>query len=160
MRLLSILPVPPLLILAACGQDAPRDPPENVAAVPSRPDPAPVDAVTPPAPIARQEPDPAGLIPARFRGRWAGLGADCADERSDLRLSVLGDELHFYESVGKVAKVVVHGAGALVVDAAYEGEGQAWDRRQTLSLSPDGQRLTIVTEGVAMVRKRCAADPG
>lgn len=168
MRLLLSSSVLCLSLLAACGsepeerQDAtlnqalPSPSYETIneteeQTAPEAPDGTPPRA--PAAPSARVE-DP-GTIPAAFQGRWTGVAQGCDDPRSDLRLAVGGNTLRFYESEGVVTDVAQSGARAVTVNARYTGEGETWERRQTLTLSAAGDRLTIADDGAATVRKRC-----
>lgn len=99
--------------------------------------------------------DTPGTIPAGYQGRWTGLQQDCDEPRSDLRLLVSGKSLRFYESEGTVTDVAQEGPRSIAINARYTGEGETWDRRQTLALSADGDRLTIADDGTTTVRRRC-----
>lgn len=96
-----------------------------------------------------------GELPAAMLGNWGGLEEDCSDKTSIFRLKVEPTHLRFFESVGDVRSVRASGKDAVVADIEYNGEGQSWQRRQTLSLSEGGARLTISGVGNAMVRQRC-----
>lgn len=158
-----------LLLLSACGRgqdegngnaglDTPIDRSgEEMTGEESESTPA-----IPPPPVAGGEQariTTPGTLPRAFRGQWAGLNADCDDSRSDMRLTVGASELRFYESLGQVMEVEQTGPDTVIVNARYEGEGQSWKQQETLSLSPDGGRLTIIDAGSAVVRKRCPEAP-
>ncbi|MDF0541805.1 hypothetical protein PX699_05605 [Sphingobium sp. H39-3-25] len=96
-------------------------------------------------------------IPARLHGTWAGLRADCNDAGDPLRLTVSDRALRYYESVGEATSIAPGDKGAVIVTARFSGEGDNWTRAQIMSVSPDGQRLTITTNGEPVTRKRCAA---
>jgi hypothetical protein len=96
-------------------------------------------------------------IPARLRGTWAGLRAGCDDAGDPLRLTVSDRALRYYESVGEATSVAPGDKGAVIVTARFSGEGDNWTRAQIMSVSADGQRLTITTNGEPVTRKRCAA---
>jgi len=157
-----------LLSLAACGDrgDPPADPANGMAQAPiptasresadnsARPVDPPAQPV-PSAPVATEE--PAGLIPAAMRGRWTGLADDCSDDASEMALTVTPDRLLFHESEG-VARAVDPVDGGVAVQADFTGEGQSWTRQIMLRPSADGRRLTVVNDGMDVIRKRCGAD--
>lgn len=97
------------------------------------------------------------ILPPGFRGNWTGLTDDCGNPRSTMRMVVVPKEMRFYESVGKVTVVEQAGPLGILVDANFEGEGESWFRRQKLTLSADGQRLTVTYLNTSIVRKRCPA---
>lgn len=148
-----------LLLLSACGSE-PREGGEAVplnTTIENRG--APVDSITngmETPPVAAPAAEPENALPVAFRGRWTGLEHDCSDQASDLRLTTSDTQMRFYESVGTVTAVSPEGPNAVMVDATYEGEGQTWSRRQKLTLSADGTRLTIADQSNATVRKRCS----
>jgi hypothetical protein len=116
------------------------------------------NAATPPAGRAEAPTDDM-TVPARLRGQWTGLRARCDDPADPLRLTITGHALRYYESVGQVTSVARADQGAVIVSAAFSGEGDNWTRAQLMSVSPDGKRLTIITNGEAVVRKRCGGGP-
>ncbi|PZO79913.1 MAG: hypothetical protein DI632_03085 [Sphingomonas hengshuiensis] len=96
----------------------------------------------------------ANTIPARFVGRWNRDAAACARPAASIDgVKVSPDELWFHESVGKVQRVEPLSDDRIRITAAYDGEGERWTSTQTLSV--DGDRLTIVTEGRPFTRIRC-----
>jgi hypothetical protein len=117
---------------------------EAVSPAPPRP--------TPPLPGGgRQE-----QIPATFRGEWNTRIQDCGTGRNDSRLIIDARSVRFYESRGQVTGVTRDGPRAITIDAAYTGEGRTWRRSTPMTLSRNGDRLTI--EGV--VRQRCPTGGG
>ena len=149
------LPVLSLLALAACDRNADDDataPVANELVVP------PGEVTPPPPPAPDNAADPAvapNTLPLAMRGRWTGVSDDCGAPGADLGLTASADTLRFYESEGTITSVRPDGPGAVVADVGYRGEGESWTRRQRISLSPDGDRLTISGEGVTTVRKLC-----
>jgi hypothetical protein len=107
-----------------------------------------------PAPPPSAEGSPSAAIPAAFRGVFDRDREACA-ARSVYRLIVSADSLRFHESLGRVRSVAVDGPNAISVAADYEGEGDSWSATQRLSLSGDGDRLTIVGRGTETIRVRC-----
>ncbi|WP_336958274.1 hypothetical protein [Sphingobium aquiterrae] len=108
------------------------------------------------APAQSITPVDRATIPARLRGEWTGLRSACDDAGDPLRLSISDRALRYYESVGEATSVAPAEKGAVIVTARFSGEGDSWTRAQIMSVSPDGQRLTIVTNGAPVTRKRCA----
>ncbi len=94
-----------------------------------------------------------GAIPQAFRGNWSSSAAKCGKPGDDMRLTVAGDRLTFYESAGKVTSARPLSPNRLRVSATYSGEGETWSDSATLSLSGDGDTLTIGT----VARVRCTA---
>lgn len=99
--------------------------------------------------------DGLAIIPARFHGQWNGDRTACGTGASETRLRVDGDSLRFYESVGNVRRVEVEGERVIIVTAEYRGEGQTWQNERRLSLSADGNSLTVTGDGSRLVRYRC-----
>ena len=92
-----------------------------------------------------------GAIPQAFRGNWSSSAAKCGKPGDDMRLTVSGDRLTFYESAGKVTSARPLSPNRLRVSATYSGEGETWSDSATLTLSGDGDTLTIGT----VTRVRC-----
>ncbi|MGH6696472.1 hypothetical protein [Sphingopyxis sp.] len=154
-----------LLLLAACSGGEDKSQPEDSAAISplqkaARPAPgetpeAKVDADMPDATeetAAKPEPATASdgkTIPPAIRGRWALKVADCkAKKGSDLTaLTIDGTNLRFYESHGELARVRESGAGRIVADYKFSGEGVEWDRRMQLDLADGGKVLIRRDEG-------------
>jgi hypothetical protein len=163
----SLFLVPGLMGLAACNRDADNSSNASLnAPIPSSPnDAAPENPSDNAVPSERTQPSGSagpngaqpvrGSLPVAFRGKWVGKGQNCADARSDMLLTAGARELRFYESVGTLISVEGAGPGAIIVTAKYEGEGQSWTQRQKLTLSTDGNSLTILNQGVTSVRRRC-----
>lgn len=110
------------------------------------------DIPAPPPPNPEATSDRA--IPPSALGRWAGISDDCADGTAESALTVTRDQLLFHESAATIRTVEPVDNG-VAVQADFTGEGQSWSRRIVLRPSADGQRLTIVNDGVDVARKRC-----
>lgn len=152
------------LLLAACGD---AEPEQNVSievpapATPSpqpSPEPTPSSEPTPtPTPTATPEADETAAatgvvdaIPQPWRGTWSGGRGSC-DRGSELRLVVGADRLTFYESEGEANRIERLTEREVQVDLTMTGEGETWNRRVTLSLSDDRQRLTRSEAGMPAV---------
>lgn len=81
-------------------------------------------------------------IPAPYRGRWDESATACQSEFSAMRLNVSATTLKYYESIGTVTKVDSSYFG-LQVTTRNEGEGDTWTDNSIMSLSDDGQFLTV-----------------
>ena len=51
------------------------------------------------------------------------------------------DGLGFYESRGSLDRIVATSPGTLTLDITFSGEGQEWNRRETLTLMDAGKTL-------------------
>ncbi|NIJ19508.1 putative small lipoprotein YifL [Sphingomonas naasensis] len=135
-----------LLSLAACGGGGERTPANDTVAVPEN------GAVTLPAPPATPADTPSTAssaadsgtgIPAALQGRWGLVPADCTSTKGDNKglLTISGDTLRFYESVGTLGNVVSREPTRIVADFAMTGEGQQWTRRMVLDMHESGKTL-------------------
>lgn len=134
--------LPALLVLAACdngtqGADttteeaaAEGDLAENSSIAPVA---EPVDTGTP-APTE---------IPAEMRGRWGLVAADCDPERDDAKglLTITGDKLEFYESVGTLDTIMEAEPNRIRAAFDFEGEGMTWEREAVLDVQDGGTTL-------------------
>lgn len=148
MRGIMVLPAVAAL-LAACGRPE-AEPGANVAASPPAGAQAPADRSEPPAsPTAT-----ATTIPAAMLGVYDASPEACRTS-SDARLTVSANALRFHESIGTVRKVTATGAGAVTVEADYQGEGESWRNVRELELGAGGASLTVSGDGTRLVRVRC-----
>lgn len=149
---LPVVTIAALALIAAC----------------SKPDPVANNVVTGnlPLPVNDSTPDPAGgppanavenhaaaptpgdsaPIPAALQGRWGLTPGDCTGPLSSAKgLLVIGpDQLNFYESRAVPAADVATDAGTTRGTFHFTGEGQTWDKFE--SLKRTGDTLTR-TEG-------------
>ena len=134
------------LAIAGCSgsEDAPAETPSAVESpMPVEPDGGIGDGAGPPQASAAIAND---LIPERFRGVWDYVEGSC-NRNSDLRMEISGDEILFYESIGRVADVEAEG-DAVIVTLDMEGEGENWQEKTRFSLSQrDGQPILSASEG-------------
>jgi hypothetical protein len=141
-----------LAAIAACSEPGPVA--SNVAAADlplpvndSSPDPAggpPQNATENHA--AAPAPGDSAPIPAALQGRWGLTPGDCTGALDSAKgLLVVGaNQLRFYESRAVPAPDVGTDAGTTRGTFHFEGEGQTWDKFESLKRS--GDRLTR-TEG-------------
>jgi hypothetical protein len=128
----------------------------NVATTPAPPEAAPSATASP-------APDTGTDIPTALHGRWGLVLADCTSTKGDNKglLTITGDTLRFYESVGTLGKIAERDAGRIAADFAMTGEGQSWTRRMTLDAQDNGQMLVRREQGDdampgALRYRRCA----
>ena len=120
----------------------------GAAATPAATPPSTPDA--PPAPA----PDQVATVPTRFQGKWALDAAACAFAAHESHLSIGADRIQFHESGGTVTSVSQNGSELTVV-ARLSGEGETREASYRFRLSEDGNTLTDLSSGAAMVRHRC-----
>lgn len=145
--LIAILPT-------ACSGEQPP-PRQEAQEQPAANSPTPQKATPRETMIGKKAPVAENDISFSFQGDWSGLREKCNDPSAVQKLTITPDTLVFHESVGTVQSVTPRPDGTTAVKAAFTGEGQSWTRTLSLKGAQDGQRLTIVHDGVAMTRKRC-----
>lgn len=157
-RSIPILAAAPVLLLAACqGQSAgneaaPSDPNAVLTdnGVPTDQAVVLTDTAADLAAVSQAESDralaqPIGkAFPTDFQGRWGLVANDCTSTRGDNKglLTVEGDRLRFYESVGTVTTLTIATPTQVTAELKFEGEGQSWRRTTQYSVSNDGKTLT------------------
>ena len=151
MRGFAVLPALAAALIAGCGRPG-ADRTGNESASPPTGQSATANA-SEPAPTA---PATGKTIPATLLGVYDASIEACG-RPSDTRLTVSPTELRFHESIGTVGKVTAAGAGAVRVEADYQGEGERWRSVRELRLGDGGQSLRISGEGTSLVRVRCPA---
>ena len=134
----------PLVLLAACSQDAQ----------------APVDSEVDAAGTADDEvlsknerslADPTstgptaqtGVIPAAMQGRWGLVAADCTSTGGDAKglIEISDDRIEFYESRGTLDEIASLDARSIRATFSMTGEGMSWTTDTKLALSADGSSL-------------------
>lgn len=131
----------PALIAAALALTLPAcSSPEEPAAQPSE---ATTPAEAAPEPAATTATADAATIPLAMHGRWGLVPADCTSRRGDTKglLTIDGDRLTFYESVGSLAAVGDSQPDRLRATFAMNGEGMEWQREMLLTLTDAGKTL-------------------
>jgi hypothetical protein len=89
-------------------------------------------AATAAAPLA-----PTTAIPAALHGRWGLTPADCTSTKGDTKglLVISSDRLTFYESRALPARNIRTTSDSFSADFAFTGEGQKWNRFETLRIT-------------------------
>ncbi len=146
-----------LLALAACQQQDPN----NIAIDESNAPNAAIETLPPDegneaTAAANADAATAATIPAQYHGRW-GMGlADCEPGRADAKgLITIGDRtMEFYEATATLKQqrpAVPESFSGLF---GFTGEGQTWEKVQTLTRTGDTLKRAEV-EGT-FTYKRCA----
>ena len=102
------------------------------------------------------------MIPDQYRGRWGINAADCDQRRSDAKGAItIGERsMVFYESSAMLKERRPAIATSFSGLFAFTGEGQQWQRVETLTRTGDRleRRSTARDEpGVALTYTRCKA---
>ena len=98
------------------------------------------------------------LIPKAFRGHWSVDPHDCSDPPIDnSQVWIATGTLNYYETNGRVFRVVSQDRRHAVVTVAADGEGISFTAKKGLTLSSDLQLLTIRDEDDTgqQVYRRC-----
>ena len=95
-------------------------------------------------------------IPAQYRGRWGMVAADCEPGRSDAKglMSVDSTTLRFYESRAVLKEQRPAIATSFSGLFAFAGEGQNWEKVETLTRT--GDRLKRADKDGTYNYTRCA----
>lgn len=139
------------LLLAACsgseeGNNSSDSAGQTIEQTPSNLQEDPNNQVVPlttPTSAPAPSPTPVAALPESFHGRWGMVAEDCIPGRADAKglMIVAADGLGFYESRGAVEQARQLRANTLELDLAFTGEGQEWNRTETLTLADDGRTL-------------------
>ena len=75
-------------------------------------------------------------IPPSFVGRWGMTKADCDPDSMAVKglLTITPDALKFWESKGRVQRIVHHSPYDISLDLDLTGEGQSWTNTTRLTL--------------------------
>jgi hypothetical protein len=99
----------------------------------------------------------ARAIPAAFHGRWGMVAGDCGPDASIAKglMTVDGEKLRFYESVGKPAVVTNPTPARMQGRFAFSGEGMEWSKDMTLTLDGDSLVRTETDPAASYRYMRC-----
>ena len=132
-------------LLAACGGPDPvANSAKSTDALPANVgEPAPAipapDGSPPENAVAAAAPSPTDgsiRIPAMFHGRWGITPADCTSTRGDAKglLVIDASQMRFYESTAVPVGNTNSSDDSFSADYRFTGEGQTWQRFETLEL--------------------------
>ncbi len=98
----------------------------------------------------------ATALPAMAVALDGTYDTDCALEISDMRVTITGDSINFWETACSLTDPVNirDMDGATLYDAVCEGEGEEWTQRVLLMPRHDGG-LILVQSGVSASYDRC-----
>ena len=151
---LAAVPFVFLLSAIACGKNEPvDDDAENAAGLDRVVAQANATAAavheqadtSPPAPVTNDEapelapPNPGGIIPAQYQGRWGMVPGDCSSTRGDAKgLITIGDtSIRFYESTATLRERRPAKATSFSGLFDFTGEGERWQKVMTFARSGD-----------------------
>jgi hypothetical protein len=136
-----LFPCLAFMAIAACGKPhAVANGANTIDDLPTVNAPAPSPTGAPPAKGAANgsgsTPAPAAAIPAALQGRWGLTPGDCTSTLGDAKglLIVNSDELRFYESRAVASPGVETSSDSVSGNFAFTGEGQAWEKHETLEI--------------------------
>ena len=108
-----------------------------------------------------EQPSPPGtpeasMIPGQYRGRWGMVAADCDRNRSDAKGAItIGERtIIFYESRATLKERRPAIATSFAGLFSFTGEGQSWEKVQTLTRT--GNTLKRAEETGTFTYTRCA----
>ncbi|MGF1445797.1 MAG: hypothetical protein ACFBRM_06295 [Pikeienuella sp.] len=99
---------------------------------------------------------PAFGADTRLEGRWDASARACAQPVSELRLTVTGSSVQFYESLCAIRERAWLGvAAAYRMGLDCEGEGETWSLVRVFLATSDGRLIDYGDPGFAVERVRC-----
>ena len=93
-------------------------------------------------------------IPTTFQGVFRKTLAECG-QASDSALTVRPTKMHFSTSEADVQRVRIDGSRKIVVTSIYDGNGQVWEKTETILLGKGGHSIAIQSEQGPDTRLRC-----
>lgn len=105
----------------------------------------------------------AAVIPAQYRGRWGLVAADCTSTRGDAKGLIAVDDktIEFYEARATLREQRPAIATSFSGLFGFTGEGQTWERVETLTVTGDRMERRSTTPqgdaGDALTYTRCKA---
>jgi hypothetical protein len=105
--------------------------------------------------LARTSSEASATIPSQFHGVWDAYAEACQLGSSDMRLSVTGTDLRFWETFGSVQSVAQIDGRTTSVRVKFASEGEAWTDSIRMALSEDGNALTISSKKTNTTRVKC-----
>ncbi len=93
-------------------------------------------------------------IPTTFQGIYRKSLEECG-QAGESALTVRPTKMHFHSSEADVQRVRVEGSRKIVVTSIYDGEGQVWEKTETILLGKGGQSIAFQSEQGPDTRLRC-----
>ena len=93
-------------------------------------------------------------IPSAFQGVFRKTLEECG-QAGDSALTVRPTKMHFNTSEADVQRVRVDGTRKIVVTSIYDGDGQVWEKTETILLGKGGQSIAFQSETGPDTRIRC-----
>ena len=129
-----------VLMLSACSGNSDNDQQPVKEGADSVVTETPAQPAPPPDASAAAAPT---KIPASMTGRWGLVPVDCTSTKGDAKglLVVSENQLKFYESVGKLAKISEGDDTKIRANFDFTGEGMTWKREMTMEVQDGGTTL-------------------
>ncbi|MCB1390086.1 MAG: hypothetical protein KDK12_13235 [Rhodobacteraceae bacterium] len=87
---------------------------------------------------------PAARAQSLYDGAWTFLGIASCNPASDAVVRIQGNRMRYWESGCELSNPVpVNGLDATLYDARCSGEGEEWQTRMMLMLTPEGTLLHV-----------------
>jgi hypothetical protein len=93
-------------------------------------------------------------IPTAFQGVFRRTLAECG-QAAESALTVRPTKMHFASSEADVQRVRVDGSRKIVVTSIYDGNGQVWEKTETILLGKGGHSIAFQSEQGPDTRVRC-----
>lgn len=93
-------------------------------------------------------------IPTAFQGTFRKTLGECG-QPVESALVIRPTKMLMHESEADVQRVRVDGARKIIVTSIYDGEGQVWEKTQTILLGKGGQSIAFQSDAGPDTRVRC-----
>ena len=93
-------------------------------------------------------------IPITFQGVFRKTLDECG-QPAESALTVRPTKMHFNTSEADVQRVRVDGSRKIVVTSIYDGDGQVWEKTETVLLGKGGASIAFQSEQGPDTRLRC-----
>ena len=93
-------------------------------------------------------------IPTAFQGVFRKSLEECG-QAAESALTVRPTKMHFSASEADVQRVRVDGSRKIVVTSIYDGNGDVWEKTETILLGKGGQSIAFQSEQGPDTRLRC-----
>lgn len=103
----------------------------------------------------RANPPKLATIPFPFQGVWDVDLKACESAASDMRIYIGSDRMRLGDAVGNVRLVTRAEERSVTAFTSFLSEGDRSDEEVRLTLSPDGEKLTLLTGQNSTARYRC-----